>query len=90
MTTERLREVLSSRPRRRVAAIVAGWLALTVLVPLKWASKLPALPFLMLESLVWRIEHWLLCAVGSVVQENADAKVRGENDDEEEGDESWM
>ena len=85
MTTERLREILSSRPRRRVAAIVAGWLALMVLVPLKWASKLPALPFLMLESLMWRIERWLLCTVGSVVQENADARVRGENNDEEEG-----
>lgn len=90
MTTERLREVLSSRPRIRVAGIVAGWLALTVLVPLKWASKLPALPFLMLESLVWEIERWLLCAVGSVVQENADARIRSEDNDEDEGEKTWI
>lgn len=52
MTTERLREILSSKPRKRVAAIVARWLVVAALTPLKLALKLPALPFLALSNLM--------------------------------------
>ena len=82
MTTERLREVLSSRPRMRVAAIVATWVAIAALTPLKWALKCPALPFLLLSNLMWKLERRMLWDVGSILEERADARIR---DDEEEG-----
>lgn len=90
MTTERLREILSSKPRKRVAAIVSRWLAVAALTPLKLALKLPALPFLMLSDLMWKVERRMLWDVGSIVQEHADERIReeiGEGYDDD--DEAW-
>ena len=90
MTTERLREILSSKPRKRVAAIVSRWLAVAALTPLKLALKLPALPFLVLSDLMWKVERRMLWDVGSIVQEHADERIReeiGEGDDDD--DETW-
>ena len=86
MTTERLREILSSKPRKRVAAIVSRWLLVAVLTPLKLALKLPALPFLSLSNLMWKVERKILCDVGSILQEHADEQIRqkiGEGDDDD-------
>ena len=86
MTTERLREILSSKPRKRVAAIVARWLVMLALTPLKLALKLPALPFLMLSDLMWKVERKMLWDVGSILQEHADERIReeiGEGGDDE-------
>ena len=89
MTTERLREILSSKPRKRVAAIVSRWLLVAALTPLKSALKLPALPFLSLSNLMWKVERKILCDVGSILQEHADERIRqeigeGYDDDDEE------
>lgn len=89
MTTERLREILSSKPRKRVAAIVSRWLVMLALTPLKLALKLPALPFLMLSDLMWKVERRMLWDVGSILQEHADERIRqeigeGYDDDDEE------
>ena len=89
MTTERLREILSSKPRKRVAAIVSRWLFVAVLTPLKFALKLPALPFLALSNLMWKVERKVLWDVGSIIQEHADERIRqeigeGYDDDDEE------
>lgn len=91
MTTERLREILSSKPRKRVAAIVARWLVLAALTPLKLALKLPALPFLALSDLMWKVERRMLWDVGSIVQEHADERIREEIGDEgcNDDDEAW-
>ena len=90
MTTERLREILSSRPRRRVAAIVATWVAIAALTPLKWALKLPALPFLALSNLMWKVERKVLWDVGSIIQEHADERIKEEIGDEGyDDDEAW-
>ena len=78
MTTERLREILSSKPRKRVAAIVSRWLLVVVLTPLKLALKLPALPFLALSNLIWKVERKVLWDVGSIIQEHADERIRQE------------
>lgn len=78
MTTERLREILSSKPRRRVAAIVARWLVMLALTPLKLALKLPALPFLALSNLMWKVERKMLWDVGSILQEHADERIKEE------------
>ena len=88
MTTERLREILSSKPRKRVAAIVSRWLAVAALTPLKMALKLPALPFLALSDLMWKVERKMLWDVGAILQEHADELIReeigeGYDDDEE-------
>ena len=89
MTTERLGEILSSKPRKRVAAIVARWLVMLVLTPLKLALKLPALPFLALSNLMWKVERRMLWDVGSILQEHADERIKeeigeeGYNDDDE-------
>ena len=86
MTTERLREILSSKPRKRVAAIVARWLVVAALTPLKLALKLPALPFLVLSNLMWKVERKMLWDVGSILQEHADERIReeiGEGDDDD-------
>ena len=86
MTTERLREILSSKPRKRVAAIVARWLVVAALTPLKLALKLPALPFLALSNLIWKVERKMLWDVGSILQEHADEQIRqkiGEGDDDD-------
>lgn len=82
MTTERLREILSSKPRKRVAAIVARWLVVAALTPLKLALKLPALPFLALSNLMWKVERRMLWDVGSIIQEHADERIREEIGDE--------
>lgn len=78
MTTERLREILSSRPRKRVAAIIARWLVMLALTPLKLALKLPALPFLALSNLMWKVERRMLWDVGSILQEHADERIKEE------------
>lgn len=89
MTTERLREILSSKPRKRVAAIVARWIVMLALTPLKLALKLPALPFLSLSDLMWKVERKMLWDVGSILQEHADERIKeeigeeGYNDDDE-------
>ena len=88
MTTERLREILSSKPRKRVAAIVARWLVVAALTPLKLALKLPALPFLALSNLIWKVERKMLWDVGSILQEHADERIKeeiveGDDDDDE-------
>lgn len=86
MTTERLREILSSKPRKRVAAIVSRWLVMVALTPLKMALKLPALPFLALSDLMWKVERKMLWDVGSILEEHADELIReeiGEDDDDE-------
>ena len=88
MTTERLREILSSKPRKRVAAIVSRWLLVAALTPLKFALKLPALPFLVLSNLMWKVERKMLWDVGSILQEHADERIRqeiGEGDDDDDG-----
>ncbi len=85
MTTERLGEILSSKPRKRVAVIVARWLVMLALTPLKLALKLPALPFLVLSDLMWKVERRMLWDVGSILQEHADERIReeiGDDDDE--------
>ena len=90
MTTERLREILSSKPRKRVAAIVSRWLAVAALMPLKMALKLPALPFLALSDLMWKVERKMLWDVGSILEEHADELIReeiGEGYDDD--DEAW-
>ena len=90
MTTERLREILSSKPRKRVAAIVSRWLVVAALTPLKLALKLPALPFLALSDLMWKVERKMLWDVGSILQEHADERIRqeiGEGYDDD--DEAW-
>jgi hypothetical protein len=89
MTTERLREVLSSKPRKRVVAIVARWLAVVALTPLKLALKLPALPFLVLSDLMWEVECRMRWDVGSILQEHADERIREEIGDEGYDDEAW-
>ena len=90
MTTERLREILSSKPRKRVAAIVARWLVVAALTPLKLALKLPALPFLVLSDLMWKVERRMLWDVGSIVQEHADERIREEiGEDGNDDDEVW-
>lgn len=90
MTTERLREILSSKPRKRVAAIVSRWLVMLALTPLKLALKLPALPFLMLSDLMWKVERRMLWDVGSILQEHADERIREEIGDEGyDDDEAW-
>lgn len=78
MTTERLREILSSKPRKRVAAIVARWIVMLALTPLKLALKLPALPFLALSNLMWKVERKMLWDVGSILQEHADERIKEE------------
>ena len=78
MTTERLREILSSKPRKRVAAIVSRWLLVVVLTPFKLALKLPALPFIALSNLMWKVERKILWDVGSIVQEHADERIKNE------------
>ena len=86
MTTERLREILSSKPRKRVAAIVARWIVMLALTPLKLALKLPALPFLALSDLMWKVERKMLWDVGSILQEHADERIKeeiGEGDDDD-------
>lgn len=86
MTTERLREILSSKPRKRVAAIVSRWLLVAALTPFKLALKLPALPFLALSNLMWKVERKMLWDVGSIIQEHADEQIRqeiGEGDDDD-------
>ena len=90
MTTERLREILSSKPRKRVAAIVLRWLVVAALTPLKLALKLPALPFLAFSNLMWKVERKMLWDVGSILQELADKRIReeiGEGSDDD--DEVW-
>ena len=90
MTTERLREILSSKTRKRVAAIVSRWLVVAALTPLKLALKLPALPFLVLSNLMWKVERKMLWDVGSILQEHADERIKeeiGEGDDDD--DEVW-
>ena len=90
MTTERLREILSSKPRKRVAAIVSRWLLVAALTPLKSALKLPALPFLSLSNLMWKVERKILCDVGSILQEHADERIREEIGEEGyDDDEAW-
>ena len=89
MTTERLREILSSKPRKRVAAIVAGWLVVAALTPLKLALKLPALPFLVLSNLMWKVERKMLWDVGSILQEHADERIREEIGEDGDDDEVW-
>lgn len=90
MTTERLREILSSNPRKRVAAIVTRWLAMVMLTPLKLALKLPALPFLVLSDLMWKVERKMLWDVGSILQEHADERIREEiGEDGDDDDEAW-
>ena len=90
MTTERLREILSSKPRKRVAAIVARWLVMLALTPLKLALKLPALPFLALSNLMWKVERKMLWDVGSILQEHADERIREEiGEDGDDDDEVW-
>lgn len=90
MTTERLREILSSKPRKRVAAIVARWLVMLALTPLKLALKLPALPFLALSNLMWKVERKMLWDVGSILKEHIEERIRqeiGEGYDDD--DEAW-
>jgi hypothetical protein len=91
MTTERLREILSSKPRKRVATIVARWLVVAALTPLKLALKLPALPFLALSNLMWKVERKMLWDVGSILQELADERIREEigEDGYDDDDEVW-
>ena len=91
MTTERLGEILSSKPRKRVAAIVARWLVLAALTPLKLALKLPALPFLALSNLMWKVERKMLWDVGSILQEHADERIKEEIGEEgyDDDDEAW-
>lgn len=90
MTTERLREILSSKPRKRVAAIVARWLAVVALTPLKLALKLPALPFLVISDLMWKVERRMLWDVGSILQEHADERIREEiGEGYDDNDDAW-
>lgn len=89
MTTERLREILSSKPRKRVAAIVSRWLAVAALTPLKMALKLPALPFLALSDLMWKVERKMLWDVGSILEEHADELIREEIGEGYDDDEAW-
>ena len=90
MTTERLREILSSKPRKRVAAIVSRWLAVAALTPFKMAPKLPALPFLALSNLMWKVERKMLWDVGSILQEHADERIKAEiGEGYDDADEAW-
>ena len=89
MTTESLREILSSKPRKRVAAIVARWLVMLALTPLKLALKLPALPFLALSNLMWKVERKMLWDVGSILEEHADELIRAEVGEGYDDDEAW-
>ena len=89
MTTERLREILSSKPRKRVAAIVARWLVVAALTPLKRALKLPAVPFLALSDLMWKVERKMLWDVGSILQEHADERIKEEVGEGYGDDEAW-
>jgi hypothetical protein len=73
-----------------VAAIVSRWLAVAALTPLKLALKLPALPFLVLSDLMWKVERKMLWDVGSILEEHADELIReeiGEGYDDD--DEAW-
>ena len=69
--------------------ICARWLVVAALTPLKLALKLPALPFLVLSDLMWKVERTMLWDVGSILQEHADERIREEIGEDDDDDEVW-
>lgn len=87
MTPKTLKDILTSKPRLRVARICAKWLTILLLTPLKWALKVFALPFLVLANFLYDLGLSMAGEVGDIMGELADEELR--RMDEEGDDEIW-
>ena len=83
MTAETLCRVLKSRPRWRVARIVSIWALLAALTPVKWALKIPALPFLFLSNVMWDMWLYLRCVTGDVILELRERELKEDEETED-------
>ena len=88
MTIETLRDVLTSRPRRRVAKIVLLWCAVAILKPIKWMLKIPAYPFIWIANLIYDCSQCLFGDIGDIQGEIAERLYNegSENDDDDASD----
>lgn len=87
MTPKTLKDILTSKPRLRVARICAKWLAIFTLTPLKWALKVFARPFLILADFLYDLGLSMSREVGDIMGELAEEELR--RMDEEGDDEIW-
>ena len=76
MTVDELAKVFRSKPRARVVRIVARWLLLAFLTPVKMILRLPALPFLWLSNRLYDCARALMCDVGDIRMETEERELR--------------
>ena len=84
MTIDELAEVFRSKPRARVVRIVARWLLLAFLTPVK---MIPAMPFLWLSNRLYDCARALMCDVGDIRLEREEREIREPNQESE--DDEW-
>ena len=87
MTVDELAEVFRSKPRARVVRIVARWLLLAFLTPVKMILRLPALPFLWLSNRLYDCARAPMCDVGDIRLEREEREIREANQESE--DDEW-
>lgn len=84
MTTATLLMILASKPRGRVFAIAGRWGTIVFLTPLRWVLKIPAIPFIWLGNILFKMERALMGDVGDILTEKAEKAFLADNDDDTE------
>lgn len=76
MTFDQLQDILTSKPRRRVAQISLLWLVAAFLTPVRLALRIPALPFLWVSEARFRASRRVLVLCGDIRDEAETKRLR--------------
>lgn len=83
MTSNDLKIVLASMPKKRVALLCSLWMSVLVLKPIRMALKPIAIPFLFVSNLTYDTYSKLMSLYGDIMYEHEQKELMKEYDDDE-------
>ena len=83
MTLYQFHEILTSKPRRRVALLALLWVCAALLKLLKAIAYLPALPYLRAADALYDVGRKTATTVGAILDEIEIRELQNESEDDE-------
>lgn len=83
VTLHKFHEILTSKPRRRVAMLAILWVCAALLKFVKAIAYLPALPYLRAADALYEVGRKTATTVGAIWDEREIRELQNESEDDE-------
>lgn len=83
VTLYKFHEILTSKPRRRVALLALLWVCAALLKLIKAIAYLPALPYLWAADALYEVGRKTATTVGAILDEIEIRELQNESEDDE-------